>query len=100
VHNLVGRASQFDTWRFEDEATPLVYSGCHFVDLLRWLLDDEAVEVMGMANHLAFSHYRRATAMLFCSASGPGQLAKSLLRLVAQTAGSCGSDIGKRGLYR
>jgi len=57
VHNLTRRAKLYDYWRFEDNATPLVYSGCHFVDLLRWLLDDEVVEVMGMANNLAFPEY-------------------------------------------
>lgn len=57
IHNLTTRASLYDQWRFEDNATPLVYSGCHFVDLLRWLLNDEVVEVSGMANNLAFSDY-------------------------------------------
>jgi predicted dehydrogenase len=57
VHNLTTRASQYDDWRFVDNATPLVYSGCHFVDLLRWLLDDEVEEIMGMANNIAFPEY-------------------------------------------
>jgi len=57
VHNLIERAGRFDQWRFEQGATPLVYAGCHFVDLLRWLLDDEVEEVSAMANHLAFPDY-------------------------------------------
>jgi predicted dehydrogenase len=57
IHNLTERASLYDRWRFEDNATPLVYSGCHFVDLLRWLLSDEVVEVAGMANNIAFPRY-------------------------------------------
>jgi predicted dehydrogenase len=57
IHNLTERAYLYDTWRFSDRATPLVYSGCHFVDLLRWLLDDEVVEVIGMANNIAFAQY-------------------------------------------
>ena len=57
VHNLTERAFLYDNWRATDNATPLVYSGCHFVDLLRWLLDDEVEEVIGMANHLAFPKY-------------------------------------------
>ncbi|MDZ4401098.1 Gfo/Idh/MocA family oxidoreductase [Prosthecobacter sp.] len=57
IHNLTQRASLYDPWRFEDNATPLVYSGCHFVDLLRWLLNDEVVEVSAMANNLAFPDY-------------------------------------------
>ena len=57
VHNLTERAKLYSQWRFRDNATPLVYSGCHFVDLLRWLLNDEVVEVMGMANNIAFPDY-------------------------------------------
>lgn len=57
VHNLTERASRYDDWRFKENATPLVYSGCHFVDLLRWLLNDEVEEVMGMANNIAFPEY-------------------------------------------
>ena len=57
VHNLTVRASLYDNWRFTDNATPLIYSGCHFVDLIRWLLDDEVEEVMGMANNISFPEY-------------------------------------------
>lgn len=57
VHNLTERAFLYDNWRATDNATPLLYSGCHFVDLLRWLLDDEVEEIVGMANHLAFAKY-------------------------------------------
>ena len=57
IHNLRERATRFHPWRFEDGATPLVYSGCHFVDLLRWLLDDEVEQVMAMSNNLAFPEY-------------------------------------------
>jgi len=45
VHDLTARAFQNDRWREDDNATPLVYSGCHFVDLLRWLAGEEIVEV-------------------------------------------------------
>lgn len=57
VHNLTNRAFVNDDWRQRDNATPLVYSGCHFVDLLRWLADEEIVEVFAAANHLAFPDY-------------------------------------------
>jgi UDP-N-acetylglucosamine 3-dehydrogenase len=57
VHNLTRRASLYDDWRFRDNATPSVYAGCHFIDLLRWLLNDEVDEVIGMANHAAFPEY-------------------------------------------
>ncbi len=57
VHNLTKRAFLYDDWRLRDNATPLVYSGCHFVDLFRWLLQDEVIELMGMANNIAFPEY-------------------------------------------
>ncbi len=57
VHNLTKRAFVNDDWRRRDNATPLVYSGCHFVDLLRWLAGEDVVEVFAAANHLAFPEY-------------------------------------------
>ena len=57
VHDLTSRAFQNDRWREEDNATPLVYSGCHFVDLLRWLAGEEIVEVFAAAGHRAFPAY-------------------------------------------
>ncbi len=49
VHDLTTRAFQNDRWRDTDNATPLVYSGCHFVDLLRWFAGEEIVEVFAAA---------------------------------------------------
>ena len=57
VHNLQRRAYAFDDWRRTEGATPLVYAGCHFVDLLRWLADDEIEEVSAAANHVAYAEY-------------------------------------------
>jgi predicted dehydrogenase len=57
VHDLTTRAFQNDRWREADNATPLVYSGCHFVDLLRWFAGEEIVEVFAAANHRSFPEY-------------------------------------------
>ncbi|HET6958431.1 MAG TPA: Gfo/Idh/MocA family oxidoreductase [Vicinamibacterales bacterium] len=57
VHDLTERAFANDRWREEQNATPLVYSGCHFVDLLRWLAGEEIVEVFAAAGHRAFPEY-------------------------------------------
>ena len=57
VHNLTRRAFANDLWRRSDNATPLVYSGCHFVDLLRWFAGADIVEVFAAANHIAFPEY-------------------------------------------
>lgn len=57
VHNLTNRAFENDTWRLDENATPLIYSGIHFVDVLRWLMKDEVVEVTGMANNICFPEY-------------------------------------------
>jgi predicted dehydrogenase len=57
VHDLTTRAFGNDRWRETDNATPLVYSGCHFVDLLRWFAGEEIVEVFAAANHRAFAEY-------------------------------------------
>src|SRR5262249_26978985 len=57
VHDLTARAFANDRWRETDNATPLVYSGCHFVDLLRWFAGEEIVEVFAAAGHRAFPEY-------------------------------------------
>src|SRR5439155_26498589 len=57
VHNLTRRAFANDLSRRSDNATPLVYSGCHFVDLLRWFAGADIVEVFAAANHIAFPEY-------------------------------------------
>jgi predicted dehydrogenase len=57
VHDLTSRAFETDRWRETDNATPLVYSGCHFVDLLRWIAGEEVVEVFAAAGHRAFPEY-------------------------------------------
>jgi predicted dehydrogenase len=57
VHDLTTRAFENDRWRQTDNATPLVYSGCHFVDLLRWFAGDEITEVFATAGHRAFPDY-------------------------------------------
>jgi predicted dehydrogenase len=58
VHNLVTRSWLYDDWRRTDNATPMVYAGCHFVDLLRWYAGGkQMVEVYAAANHMAFPEY-------------------------------------------
>jgi predicted dehydrogenase len=76
VHNLTERAVLYDKWRFEDRATPLVYSGCHFVDLLRWLLDEEAVDVVAMANNIAFPQYPESDLNVVLFQFGSGVVGK------------------------
>ena len=57
VHDLRERAFIYDSWRETDDATPLVYAGCHFVDLLRWISGEEIAQVQAMGGHLAFPRY-------------------------------------------
>ena len=55
VHDLTGLSG--DDWRLREGATPLVYSGSHFVDLLSWFAQEEVVEVYAAANHRAWPEY-------------------------------------------
>ncbi len=57
VHNVIRRISQHDPWVLETSPPPLLLSGCHLVDLMRWILDDEVEEAVGMGNRLAFPEY-------------------------------------------
>ena len=76
VHDLTTRAFQNDRWRAEDNATPLVYSGCHFVDLLRWFAGEEIVEVFAAANHRAFPEYPESDLNLVTMRFASGAIGK------------------------
>lgn len=60
VHNLTERAFQFDDWRGTSDSTPLIYAGCHFIDLLRWLAKEEIEEIHAYSNNIAFPRYPEA----------------------------------------
>lgn len=79
VHNLIGRAFQYDDWRKTDNATPLVYSGCHFVDLLRWFAGSEITEVFAAANHLSFPEYPESDLNLVTLRFSSGAIGKVLV---------------------
>jgi predicted dehydrogenase len=79
VHDLRHRAWEYDDWRRRDNATPLVYAGCHFVDLLRWLLGDEIEEVYAAANHLACPEYPESDLNVATLRFGSGALGKVLV---------------------
>ena len=76
VHDLSERAFANDRWREDDNATPLVYSGCHFVDLLRWLAGEEIVEVFAAAGHRAFPGYPESDLNLVTLRFGSGAIGK------------------------
>jgi len=76
VHDLTSRAFATDTWRATDNATPLVYSGCHFVDLLRWFAGEEIVEVFAAANHRAFDEYPESDLNVVTMRFASGVIAK------------------------
>ncbi len=79
VHNLRDRAYQNTMWRFEDNATPIVYAGCHFVDLLRWLVPSDIVEVFAAGNHLAFPEYPESDLNVITLRFANGVLGKVLV---------------------
>ena len=107
VHDLTARAFQNDRWREEDNATPLVYSGCHFVDLLRWLAGEEIVEVFAAAGHRAFPEYPESDLNLVTLKFASGVVGKVLVAFGEpgpqdHTVRVSGRDASVRGnlLYR
>jgi predicted dehydrogenase len=76
VHDLRRRAYEFDDWRRTDNATPLVYAGCHFVDLLRWFLQEDVDLVYAAANHLAYPDYPESDLNVATLRFGSGALGK------------------------
>lgn len=79
VHDLTTRAFANDRWRERDRATPLVYSGCHFVDLLRWFAGEEISEVFAVANHRAFPDYPESDLNLVVLRFSSGVIGKVLV---------------------
>jgi predicted dehydrogenase len=79
VHNLKQRAFVHGDWRRRDNATPLVYSGVHMVDLLRWFAHDEIAEVFASANHRAFPEYPESDLNLATLRFASGILGKVLV---------------------
>ena len=79
VHDLTSRAFVTDRWRETDNATPLVYSGCHFVDLLRWFAGEEIVEVFASAGHRAFREYPESDLNLVTLRFASGVVGKVLV---------------------
>ena len=81
VHDLTVRAFKYDDWRATSEATPMVYAGCHFVDLLRWLTGEEPTEAYAMAGNVAFPSYPESdlnTALLRFPSGAVGNVVVSI----------------------
>ena len=57
VHDLRTRAWAHDNWRADGNATPMIYSGIHFLDLLRWFAGEELQEIYSAANNICFPGY-------------------------------------------
>jgi len=107
VHDLTTRAFANDPWRATDNATPLVYSGCHFVDLLRWIAGEEIVEVFASAGHRAFPEYPESDLNLVTLRFTSGVIGKVLVAFGEpgpqdHTVRVAGTDASVRGnlLYR
>jgi predicted dehydrogenase len=107
VHDLTERAFANDRWREEEHATPLVYSGCHFVDLLRWLAGEEVVEVFAAAGHRAFPEYPESDLNLVTLKFASGTIGKVVVAFGEpgpqdHTVRVSGRDASVRGnlLYR
>ena len=107
VHDLTTRAFANDRWREEENATPLVYSGCHFVDLLRWLAGEEVVEVFAAAGHRAFPEYPESDLNLVTLKFASGAIGKVVVAFGEpgpqdHTVRVSGRDASVRGnlLYR
>jgi predicted dehydrogenase len=107
VHDLTTRAFENDRWRETDRATPLVYSGCHFIDLLRWFAGEDITEVFAVAGHRAFREYPESDLNLVSLRFASGLVGKVLVAFGEpgpqdHTVRVAGADAAVRGnlLYR
>jgi predicted dehydrogenase len=81
VHDLTERAFVYDDWRATSNATPLVYAGCHFVDLLRWFTHEEPAEVHATAGHRVFPGYPESDLNAAVYRFGSGIVGKVLVAI-------------------
>jgi predicted dehydrogenase len=79
VHDLRERAFVYDDWRETEKATPLVYAGCHFIDLLRWISGEEITEVQALSGNIAFPRYPQADTVICSLRFGSGALGQVIV---------------------
>ncbi len=59
IHDMRKRATLYDNWRIDPENPQQIVLGgsCHTIDLIRWILNDEVVEVFSYASHSGWLNY-------------------------------------------
>jgi predicted dehydrogenase len=74
IHNLRERSRLFHPWRFEgpDAHALIPAAGVHFIDLFRWMVGSEIVQVSATGNHIGFPDYpdNDCIESHFCFANG------------------------------
>mgnify|MGYP001029129078 CR=1 FL=1 len=76
VHNLTERAFVNHNWRNDEVATPLIYSGIHFIDLIMWMTNEKPYEVFCYANNLMFPEYAESDLNVLLMKFNSGKIAK------------------------
>ena len=76
VHNLTERAFVNHNWRNDEVATPLIYSGIHFIDLIMWMANEKPYEVFCYANNLMFPEYAESDLNVLLMKFKSGKIAK------------------------
>ena len=95
IHQILWKLTK--GWRGKMEFYCVTYGGgIHLIDLMRWLIDDEVVEVCGMGNRLLTrdSAYRQDDTMVTLMRFSRGAMAKSLT-----TFGPCRTQLHALSVY-
>lgn len=95
IHQILWKLTK--GWRGKMEFYCVTYGGgIHLVDLMRWLIDDEVVEVCGMGNRLLTREtaYRHDDTMVTLMRFSRGAMAKSLT-----TFGPCRTQLHALSVY-
>jgi UDP-N-acetylglucosamine 3-dehydrogenase len=115
IHNMRERATLYDNWRMDARNYQKIAFGMfsHTIDLLRWIVDDEVVEVFSYATHIGWPDYPGKDTVMTILKFSRGAIGKVLSTIACQrpqlnslviygTEGSIVNNLlnGKSGLKR
>jgi predicted dehydrogenase len=86
IHDMRERASLFDDWRIDPKNPQNIVLGasCHTIDLLKWILNDEVVEVFSFAAHIAWPEYPDKDTVMTVLKFSKGAIGKTLVTIACQ----------------
>jgi len=86
IHDMRERASLYDNWRIASQYPQRIALGAssHAIDLIRWMLNDEVIEVFSYATHIGWSKYPDEDTVMTILKFNNGAIGKVLSTVACQ----------------